>query len=242
MNQSCQSEESCTNQVCFRMTRETLVGASLTFGVLYLASYRRGADKALRRALRSGGHVAVLRHAIAPGIADPSEFRLGDCSTQRNLSGAGRAQAKHIVQRFYANGIEKGRVYSSRWRRILEPPNCSSSESWINSHAVDNPDKPLPMTAMLNRLRLCMRTRRRLPSWANECRAMAVRPRPSASPERRTKAFGSPGSDPTGAQPRLYWHAAGCASQSRRGANSVGGQRRATCHARRKTACCRHVR
>ena len=36
-------------------------------------------------ALRRGGHVALLRHADAPGGAgDPPGFKLDDCSTQRN--------------------------------------------------------------------------------------------------------------------------------------------------------------
>src|SRR5689334_2974247 len=37
-------------------------------------------------ALQGGGMVVLLRHAQAPGTGDPPGFRLGDCSTQRNLS------------------------------------------------------------------------------------------------------------------------------------------------------------
>jgi hypothetical protein len=40
-------------------------------------------EAALWRALASEGHVALLRHAIAPGTGDPPEFTVGDCSTQR---------------------------------------------------------------------------------------------------------------------------------------------------------------
>jgi hypothetical protein len=40
------------------------------------------------------GVVVLFRHALAPGTGDPPEFQLGDCSTQRNLSGVGRAQAR----------------------------------------------------------------------------------------------------------------------------------------------------
>ncbi|MFX3939626.1 hypothetical protein ACJBX2_11340, partial [Streptococcus suis] len=47
-----------------------------------------------RDALRSGGAL-LLRHALTePGIGDPQGFRLDDCSTQRNLSAGGRAQAR----------------------------------------------------------------------------------------------------------------------------------------------------
>jgi hypothetical protein len=45
-------------------------------------------------ALRKGAHVALMRHADAPGGAgDPTGFKLDDCSTQRNLSERGRADA-----------------------------------------------------------------------------------------------------------------------------------------------------
>ncbi len=77
-------------------------------------------DGALWAALRSGGHVALLRHAIAPGTGDPPEFALGECGTQRNLSDEGRDQAARIGARFRANGIERARVYSSQWCRCIE--------------------------------------------------------------------------------------------------------------------------
>lgn len=77
-------------------------------------------DTALWNALRSGDHVAVLRHAIAPGTGDPPAFALGDCSTQRNLSDQGRDQAARLGARFRANGIAAARVVSSQWCRCLK--------------------------------------------------------------------------------------------------------------------------
>lgn len=77
-------------------------------------------DAELWNALRSSGSVALLRHALAPGSGDPPGFSLGDCSTQRNLSDDGRAQAERIGQRFRANGIRSAQVYSSQWCRCLE--------------------------------------------------------------------------------------------------------------------------
>ena len=70
--------------------------------------------------LRAGGVVAVLRHARAPGAGDPPAFKLGDCATQRNLSGEGREQARRIGAQFVAYGIVVGRVLSSEWCRCLE--------------------------------------------------------------------------------------------------------------------------
>ena len=77
-------------------------------------------EAALWRALRAGGHVALMRHALAPGTGDPERFALGDCATQRNLSREGRAQAARIGARFRANGIERARVYSSEWCRCMD--------------------------------------------------------------------------------------------------------------------------
>ena len=71
-------------------------------------------------ALKSGGHVVLMRHALAPGMGDPSEFALGDCSTQRNLSDEGRKQAARIGARFRANGLAAAQVLSSQWCRCLE--------------------------------------------------------------------------------------------------------------------------
>ena len=65
-------------------------------------------------------HVILLRHARAPGTGDPSNFRLGDCSTQRNLSKAGREQAARIGARLRAAGLAETTVYSSQWCRCLE--------------------------------------------------------------------------------------------------------------------------
>ncbi len=70
--------------------------------------------------LRSGRATALIRHALAPGVGDPPNFKLGDCGTQRNLSDAGRAQARAIGALFRDNGIESAAVYSSEWCRCLD--------------------------------------------------------------------------------------------------------------------------
>lgn len=78
-------------------------------------------DDAAWSALKSGRHVVFIRHAATePGIGDPEGFRLGDCSTQRNLSARGRADAKALGQAFRDRGIPVAEVLSSRWCRCLE--------------------------------------------------------------------------------------------------------------------------
>lgn len=92
----------------------------LAFG-LFVAVPAAGADDAaLWDALKSGQHVALLRHALAPGTGDPAAFTIDDCSTQRNLSEEGRGQAARIGERFRANGIEAARVRASQWCRCRE--------------------------------------------------------------------------------------------------------------------------
>jgi phosphohistidine phosphatase SixA len=72
------------------------------------------------RALRAGGHAVLLRHAVAPGVGDPPEFRLEDCTTQRNLSAEGRAQARRIGETLRRRGVDVEAVYSSQWCRCLK--------------------------------------------------------------------------------------------------------------------------
>jgi broad specificity phosphatase PhoE len=71
-------------------------------------------------ALRSAGHVGMIRHASAPGALDPPGFRLDDCSTQRNLSENGRRQAVRMGDMMRAQGITAARLYSSQWCRCID--------------------------------------------------------------------------------------------------------------------------
>jgi broad specificity phosphatase PhoE len=71
--------------------------------------------------LRQPGHVALLRHAATPGgFGDPPGYRLDDCSTQRPLVDAGRAQARRTRAALATNGVAFDRVLSSPWCRCKE--------------------------------------------------------------------------------------------------------------------------
>ncbi len=74
----------------------------------------------LWQAIAEGSHVALLRHAYAPGTGDPAGFALDDCTTQRNLSDEGRKQARKIGQRFREHGIRTAEVFTSQWCRCRE--------------------------------------------------------------------------------------------------------------------------
>lgn len=77
------------------------------------AATAQGAEAAaLVAALRAGGHVAVIRHAIT----DRSQHDTGDLANragQRNLSEAGRVQAARIGRAVAALGIPLGKVLTS---------------------------------------------------------------------------------------------------------------------------------
>ena len=71
-------------------------------------------------AARAADTHILMRHAIAPGTGDPSVFTLGDCSTQRNLSDEGRAQARRIGDRLREAGVAIDVVLASQWCRSTE--------------------------------------------------------------------------------------------------------------------------
>ncbi|MGD9536843.1 MAG: histidine phosphatase family protein [Alphaproteobacteria bacterium] len=104
-------------------------------------------------ALRGGGHVALIRHADAPGSGDPPGFTPGDCSTQRNLGDAGRAQATRIGDLFRANGIAEAHVVSSQWCRCLDTANLMALGRVEELPALNSffgePERREPQTAAL---------------------------------------------------------------------------------------------
>jgi len=67
--------------------------------------------------LKQPGVVALMRHALAPGTGDPSNFDVEDCSTQRNLDDRGRAQARRIGQMMREAGVEFDGIWTSQWCR-----------------------------------------------------------------------------------------------------------------------------
>jgi phosphohistidine phosphatase SixA len=78
-------------------------------------------DTAAWAALRGDGHVALIRHASAPGPAgDPAGYKLDDCATQRNLSEQGRAEARALGERFRTERVKVGKIVSSQWCRCRQ--------------------------------------------------------------------------------------------------------------------------
>ena len=94
--------------------------ALVLFTLVGFATPRCYADETSWTALQMPGTQALMRHAHAPGTGDPPSFRLGDCSTQRNLDEEGRNQAGRIGDAFRARGIQVDLVLTSAWCRASD--------------------------------------------------------------------------------------------------------------------------
>jgi malonate transporter and related proteins len=110
------------------LEEETSTGAVLSTGVsvftvslvmLLVPQNARGADdEAAWKLARAGGQVLFIRHATTtPGVGDPDGFRLEDCKTQRNLSEAGRAEARRLGDTLRKHKVPIGELLSSPWCR-----------------------------------------------------------------------------------------------------------------------------
>ena len=51
-------------------------------------------------------NVIFLRHSWAPGFGDPENFKIDDCSTQRNHSDEGVLQARKKLGSFFLKKIQ----------------------------------------------------------------------------------------------------------------------------------------
>jgi phosphohistidine phosphatase SixA len=114
---------------------------------LAAASGRAQDAQAALAALERGGHVLVMRHAqTVPGTGDPPGFRLGDCSTQRNLSDGGREDARRVGERLRSAGVKLDRVLSSAWCRCVDTARIAfgTVEVWapLNSFFDDRGTEP----------------------------------------------------------------------------------------------------
>lgn len=76
--------------------------------------------------LRQGGCAVMLRHAqTEPGVGDPPNFQIDQCSTQRNLSAQGRLQAIAIGRWFTSQSLTPSSVQSSAWCRCKDTANLA---------------------------------------------------------------------------------------------------------------------
>jgi broad specificity phosphatase PhoE len=108
-------------------------------------------------AARAPGAVLLMRHALAPGTGDPAAFRLNDCTTQRNLSDEGRAQARAVGAALAAQGIRPVWIATSQWCRTRDTAaelGLGPVEDWpaLNSFFQDRAEGPAQTAAVLDGL------------------------------------------------------------------------------------------
>ena len=99
--------------------------ASLIFSLIFTLSAQASFAKELAiwdklQGTSPKGYVLLLRHSLAPGVGDPENFKVNDCSTQRNLSEVGRQDAQDVGAWLARRQIKVARVESSRWCRAKE--------------------------------------------------------------------------------------------------------------------------
>lgn len=109
-------------------------------------------------ALRTGGHVVLLSHAMANGTADPANFDIAVCATQRNLSARGKQQARKIGALFGARAAPVEKVLSSNFCRCLDTARIAFETEPEPFEALDLPksdeaEKAAQMAEIISRVR-----------------------------------------------------------------------------------------
>jgi len=92
----------------------------IIFGALVLSMALPVQANDLAENLRSSSYVLLMRHASAPGVGDPPNYKLDDCKTQRNLDTEGRRQAGVVGDWLRKQGVQSANVFSSIWCRCKE--------------------------------------------------------------------------------------------------------------------------
>jgi phosphohistidine phosphatase SixA len=93
----------------------------ITIGLSIFFTQAHAENKSVEEIIKDvDANVIFMRHALAPGIGDPDNFKIGDCSTQRNLNEIGIAQAVSIGKHLKEKSIQFNKIYSSQWCRCYQ--------------------------------------------------------------------------------------------------------------------------
>ena len=113
----------------FKITLILLISFNISFKVISANDFKS--------ILKDGGKLIFIRHAYAPGSADPDGFDISNCASQRNLNIDGIEQSKLIGQIFIDNDIMINKVLSSEWCRCKQTAeyafNNYETKSFLNS-------------------------------------------------------------------------------------------------------------
>ena len=99
--------------------------AAVAGAMIVLAALPAHAADDLIALLKQPGHIAFMRHALAPFDGAPREQgitadTLGPCETQRNLDAKGRTDAARIGDLFRRSSVTFDKIYTSKWCRCRE--------------------------------------------------------------------------------------------------------------------------
>jgi len=132
--------------------------AALAISLVIAPALAADESKAAWDALVRGGHIALIRHANAPGPSlgqggDPPGFKIDDCRTQRNLDESGRTQAKALGEAFRLHGVRVDRIQSSPWCRCMDTARLMAvggvETSWALVPSTDrNPNAPAALRTL----------------------------------------------------------------------------------------------
>lgn len=120
------------------------LAAHLALLLLVHAAGPTHAEEALWKRLQGGGLVILMKHAAVPddGPGIPDLFtRDPSCRTERNLTRAGRAQARQTGRHFAEHGIPVERVMHSNF--------CRTRDTAVLAFGEASPSKFLTVPALL---------------------------------------------------------------------------------------------
>ncbi len=118
-----------------------------------------GATEAAWAKLADGGYTVLIAHTHTQGTGDPAIFKLGDCSTQRNLSGRGRQEAQRMGARLDARAVAVDKVLTSQWCRTHNTAEIMFRDVKIeefpalNSLSAEGADREAQSEAVLKQIR-----------------------------------------------------------------------------------------
>lgn len=144
------------------------LGALMGLGARGQSTLPQAQAQALASRLQMGGCALLIRHTrTEPGIGDPPGFQLGQCQTQRQLSEAGREDARRIGQWFESQRLAPGEVLSSQWCRCKDTAQQAFGRhtEWVALNSTFNDSSRQPAQTQVVRERLAQIAMGRFEVW-----------------------------------------------------------------------------
>lgn len=116
------------------IAKSALAGAALVLALGAPTAQAEMTGEAMLGALKSGGYIIYFRHAMSDTTQnDADPIKPEDCSTQRNLSEAGKAQAKKIGAAMKERGIQVDKALASAYCRAKDTASLAFGSVEVSS-------------------------------------------------------------------------------------------------------------